>query len=187
MPDLKPQSIHGLLPSAPSAGSAFRKYAPALHRYITQRMRHPADAPDLTQEIFERFMQIPQKDAIRDAQAYLYGIAAHLVSEWREREQRRIVTYDSDVMQTAAESLENALPDTMAERFAAEQDLRYALAQLPTMQRAVLLLAKREGLTHEEIAEKTGLLTSTVTNYVCEACAKVKLLLRTQRNHKDRP
>lgn len=168
-----------------AVGSAFRKYAPGLHRYVTQRVRYPHDAPDLTQEIFERFMQVPQKDVIRYAQAYLYSIASHLISEWREREERGLVTYDSSAMQSAAESLDNSSPDDLADRLSIEQDLRYAMAQLPPMQRAVLLLAKREGMTHEEIAQKTGLLTSTVTNYVSEACAKVKLLLRAQETKRD--
>jgi len=167
--------------------AAFRKYAPALHRYVTQRVRRPSDAPDLTQEIFERFMQVPHRDVVRDAQAYLYSIASHLVSEWREREERRPVTYDTGAMQAAAESLDYSSPDKLAERLSIQQDLRYALAQLPPMQRAVLLLAKREGLTHEEIAQKTGLLTSTVTNYVSEACAKVKLLLKSSGSGKDVP
>ncbi len=182
MSDRKPK----LQPEPPNAVSgAFRKYAPALHRYIAQRVRHSKDAPDLTQEIFERFIQIPQKDVIRDAQAYLYGIASHLVTEWREREERAPVTYDSGVMQLAAESIENSPPDDLAERLSIEQDLRYALSQLPPMQRAVLLLAKREGMTHEEIARKTGLLPSTVTNYVSEACAAVKLLLRARGRNED--
>src|SRR5262249_10368010 len=151
---------------------------PALHRYVARRLRYPQDAPDLTQEIFERFMQIPKQDVIRDAQSYLYGIASHLVIEWREREARGFVTYDSDAAQAAAELPENSLPDELAERLGLEQDLRSALSKLPPMQRAVLLLAKREGLTHEEIAKKTGLLIGTVTNYVSDACAKVKLMLR---------
>jgi RNA polymerase sigma-70 factor (ECF subfamily) len=178
--------IARLQPEPPyPVGSAFRKYAPALHRYIAQRIHRSTDVRDLTQEIFERFIQIPEKGAIRDPQAYLYGIASHLVSEWQEREARAPVTYDSDVMHAAGESMEHALPDDLAERLGAEQNLRYALSQLPPAQRAVLLLAKREGMTHEEIAQKTGLLASTVTNYVSEACSKVKLLLRAPGRKED--
>jgi RNA polymerase sigma-70 factor (ECF subfamily) len=166
-------------PASPVA-SAFRKYAPSLHRYVTRRLRQPKDAPDLTQDIFERFIQVPEKDAVHDTQAYLYSIASHLCTEWMERDERGLVAYDSEAVQVASESIEHAAPDDLAERLGIEQDLRHALARLPPMQRAVLLLAKREGLTHEEIAQKTGLLAGTVTTYVSEACAKVKLFLRDQ-------
>ncbi len=168
-------------------GSVFRKYAPALHRYIAQRVRRPGDAPDLTQEIFERFLQLPQREEVRNPQAYLYSIASHLVIEWHEREERALVACDSEAMQLAADSPENASPDNLAEQVGIEQDLSYALSRLPPMQRAVLLLAKREGMTHEEIARRTGLLASTVTNYVSEACARVKVLLKTRGKEGERP
>jgi DNA-directed RNA polymerase specialized sigma24 family protein len=42
----------------------------------------------------------------------------------------------------------------------------------------VLLLVKRDGLSYEEAALKTRLNVSTVTNYVFEARARVKMLLK---------
>ena len=47
------------------AAVAFRKYAPELHRYIDRRMRGSGNAPDLTQEIFVRFLQVSNADAVR--------------------------------------------------------------------------------------------------------------------------
>lgn len=177
MPDRKPKF---LADTSSGVSGVFGRYAPGLHRYVTKRLRHPKDAPDLTQEIFERFIQVPHRDAIADPQAYLYSIASHLCSEWTEREARGLVTYDSDALDAVSQALEHAVPDDAADRLGIEQDLRHALAQLPPMHRTVLLLARREGMTHEEIAQRTGLLVSTVTNYVCEASARVKVTLKAR-------
>jgi len=159
------------------AALAFRKYAPELHRYIERRVREPETAADLTQDIFERFLQVDDTDAVRNPQAYLFGIASHVVREARYRIDRSLVTFDSDAIDAADEMLVHAWPDDMAERLALQQGLRHALLQLPATHRAVLLLVKRDGYSYEEVAQKIKLSVATVTSYLFEARAKVKMLL----------
>jgi len=160
---------------------AFRKYAPELHRYIERRVRRSAVAPDLTQEIFERLLQIEDVDAIRNPQAYLYGIASHVVREALFREDRSLVSYDSEAVEDAGAQLDHALPDDMAERLSLQQDLKRALAELPVMHRVVLLLVKRDGFSYEEAARKTQLRVSTVTTYVFQARARIKMILKDRQ------
>ena len=161
---------------------AFHKYAPALHRYLTRRMRRPASAPDLTQEIFERFLQVPSAEHVRNTQGYLYRIASHLVQEYEEREGRSVVMFDSDAAEAAAAGIQHAHEDASADRLALQQDLQRALLTLPPMHRIVLLAVKREGLSYEEVAQRTGLTVSTVTKYLYEARAKMKILLQSQQD-----
>jgi RNA polymerase sigma factor (sigma-70 family) len=164
------------------AALAFGKYAPELHRYIERRMRRHGVAQDLTQDIFERFLQVENADAVRNPQAYLFGIASHVVREALFREDRGLVIYDSDAVEEAGQHLDHALPDDIAQRLGLQSDLKRALAELPPMHRAVLLLVKRDGLSYEEAARKTQLNVSTVKTYVFEARAKVKLILK---NHQE--
>src|SRR5882757_9494786 len=178
MSERNPKFAH---PGVSLAALAFRKYAPALHRYIERRVRRPGTALDLTQDIFERFLQIEDTEAVRNPQAYLYGIASHVVREALFREDKSLVTYDSDAAEEAGADLAHALPDNMAERLALQQDLQRALAELPAMHRAVLLLVKRDGLSYEEAARKMGLSVSTVTTYVFEARARVKMTLKDRQ------
>jgi RNA polymerase sigma-70 factor (ECF subfamily) len=163
------------------AALAFRKYAPELHRYIERRMRRNGKALDLTQDIFERFLQIKDIDAVRNPQAYLYGIASHVVREALFREDKSLVIYDSDVVEDAGKRLDNALPGDMAERLSLQQELKRALAELPAMHRTVLLLVKRDGLSYEETARKTHLNINTVTTYVFEARARIKMILKDRQ------
>lgn len=157
---------------------AFQRYAPELHRYLSRRVTHPASVADLTQEIFERFLKLPDTDSILSTQGFLYGIASNLVREYRDRESRGFVIFDSDAVDAASERLEQAAPDDLAERLAMQQEMRRALGQLPKVHRLVLLLVKREGLTYAEAARKTGLEVDTVAKYVYEARAKMKQLLK---------
>ena len=163
------------------AALAFRRYAPELHRYIERRMRRTGSVPDLTQDVFERFLQVKDADAVRNPQAYLYGIASHVVREALFREEQNLVDFDSDTLQQAGERLEHALPDDISERLALEQDLEYALSQLPLMHQTVLLLVKRDGLSYEETAQRTHLTVSTVTNYVFQARAKMQMILKDRQ------
>jgi RNA polymerase sigma factor (sigma-70 family) len=163
---------------AAAARTAFRDYAPQLHRYLARRLQHREEAPDLTQEIFERFLQLPNLDSVRNAQAFLYGIASNLVREMRYRNDRSLVTFDSAMVDAVSECAEHPHADHAAEQLALEQDLRWALSQLPAAHRAVLLLVKRDGLSYEEVAQQTGLALTTVTTYVSEARAKVKMYLK---------
>jgi RNA polymerase sigma factor (sigma-70 family) len=155
----------------------FRRCSPDLHRYVQRRMRRRSDAPDLTQEIFERFLRGDWAAKVRDPQAYLFGIASHVVADAMMAEQRDIVTYDSEATTKATESLESAVPDS-ANSLAFEQELFEALRKLPHAHRVALLLTKREGLTCKEAAGRMKTTEGTVRVYVCEARAQLKILLK---------
>jgi len=160
-----------------SVSAAFRQYAPRLHRYLVRRIRRTADVADLTQEIFERYLRTGHLDAVRNPQAYLFRIASHVISDSLLRDERSVVTFDSETMEGAGQTLEHSTPDDMAERIGLAQELQHGLRELPPMHAVVLLLAVRDGLSHKEIAQRTGLSVSTVGLYVCEARARVRMTL----------
>lgn len=155
----------------------FRRCSPDLHRYIQKRLRRGADVPDLTQEIFERFLRGDWSTKVRDPQAYLFGIASNVIADARMMEQRDVVTYDSEVSGRAAETLQTSVPDS-AESVSFEQELNAALSRLPEAHRAAILLTKRDGLSCREAAERMDTTEGTVRVYVCEARAQLKNLLK---------
>jgi RNA polymerase sigma-70 factor (ECF subfamily) len=155
----------------------FRRCSPDLHRYVQRRLRRVADVPDLTQEIFERFLRGDWRAKVRDPQAYLFGIASHVIADARMAEQRSFVTYDSEVSGKASETLESSVPDS-AESLSFEQELDSALQQLPEAHQLALLLTKRDGLTCKEAALRMKTTEGTVRVYVCEARAQLKILLK---------
>ncbi len=169
--------------AASLAAVAFREYAPRLHAYLLRRMHGGADIPDLAMEVYERFLRVKRADAIENPRAYLFRIAAHVVGDARRLETQSPVTYDSEAIENAANSLELATADPVTERldFAQElKDVYRAIGTLPAMHQAVLLLVVRDGLAHKEVARKTGLTVATVKLYVCEARARLRTVLNRQ-------
>lgn len=157
--------------------AVFRRCSPELHRYIQRRLRRVADVPDLTQEIFERFLRGDWRAKVRNPQAYLFGIASHVLADARMAEQRNIVTFDSEITGQAGASLETSVPDSAA-KVSFEQELAAALEQLPPAHRVALLLTKRDGLTCKEAALRMKTTEGTVRVYVCEARAQLKTMLQ---------
>jgi RNA polymerase sigma-70 factor (ECF subfamily) len=158
-------------------GQTFRKYGAELHRYLLRRLRKPQDADDLAQEVFMRLLRLEDAEFVRKPQAYLYGVASHVVREFRmrtEQENDRL-RFDSEVLEAAAEHPRGQpSPDEMAEQLSLRRQLDRALSRLPRMHRTVLLLLKRDGMSYEEAARATHLSVHTVEKYLFQAKAMMK-------------
>jgi RNA polymerase sigma-70 factor (ECF subfamily) len=175
-----PVTRHEVHQKSPSAETRleeiFRLCSANLHRYVQKRLRR-SDATDLTQEIFERFIRGDWRARARNPHAYLFGIASNVVADAKMAEQRNVVTYDSEMSGRAAETLPSADSDN-TENIALEDEIHRALEQLSDVHRAALLLTKRDGLSCKEAALRMRTTEGSVRVYVCEARAKLKILLK---------
>lgn len=165
-------------PNARLASTGFRQYAAELHRFLLRRLRRPQDADDLAQEVFMRFLRVDKVELVRNPQSYLFGIASHVVREFhlRAEHEHEHLSYDTGEAEHASEHPATLEPDDLAERLNLQQQLQRSLARLPPMHRAVLLLVKRDGLSHEEAAKAAGISFHTVEKYIVEARAKLKTM-----------
>ena len=157
------------------AESVYRQYSALLHRFLTRRLGRPQDVDDLAQEVFIRLARLGKPELVQKPRAYLCSVASNLVREFKlrnAREQDRIV-FDSAAIEDLTEEPAHVQPDELAERLNVQRQLEHALKRLPPLQCAVLLLARRDGLSHKEIARKTGLNVRTVDRYVFEATARI--------------
>src|SRR5882672_7786524 len=107
----------------------FRKYGAELHRYLVRRLRRPQDADDLAQEVFLRLLRLEDAELVRKPQSYLYGIASHVVREFRmraEQEHERL-SFDSETIEALTEHPLEQLMDDPAERLHLQRQLERAL------------------------------------------------------------
>jgi RNA polymerase sigma-19 factor, ECF subfamily len=165
-------------PAADLGVSAFRHYRRELHRYLLRRLRRPQDVDDLAQEVYLRLLRHDETKCVRKPLAYLYGIASHVVADFRietEHERERL-TFDSEACEQGSEEPTSALPDDLADRLNLQQQLERALAQLPPTHAAVLLAHKRDGLSYEEVAQKLNLSVHTVEKYITQAKARIRTM-----------
>ncbi len=159
--------------TAADAQVALDQYAPKLYQYLSRRLRSNRDVEDLVQYVYQRFLQSPQHELVRQPEAYLYRIAANVINEWSLHKQREIVTFDSDVVDAVTERLPDtgAWKDDIADQYATRQQLQRILAQVPVQYRVVFVMNVRDGLTCREIARQLGISPLTAKKYLTRALA----------------
>jgi RNA polymerase sigma factor (sigma-70 family) len=160
------------------AGAAAQRYARELHRYLLRRLRRPQDVDDLAQEVYLRLLRLDEAKCVEKPLAFLYGVAAHVVADFRLQANAEEVhlTFDEKSVEERSERPAEIWPDELAERIALERHLDWALKQLPPTQAAVLLAHKRDGFSYEEIAKRLKLSVNTVEKYLTQAKAKLRTL-----------
>lgn len=149
-------------------------YDRQLQRYLAHRLPRPQDAEDLAQEVYLRLLGV-DKAKLHKPLAYIYGIASHVVADYRSepRHAREFLSEDED---DVLENLAEATPDDLADRLNLQQQLVRALTQLPRMHALVLLAHKHRGLSYEEVAAELGLSIHTVEKYVTQAKARIRTM-----------
>lgn len=152
---------------------AFVQHRHALQRFLTRRISKSEDVNDLLQEVFIRMLSVNPDTLVKNPQAYLYGIAGHVVREFVRRKKRSPVNFDSEALDVAFGRYEQATVDHL-DGASLEQQLREVLSQLPPTHLKVLIAERRDGLTVEQIAEKYGLSSHTVRKYIVQALIRIR-------------
>lgn len=158
------------------AGLVWQQYGRWLHRYLTRCLRHhdAQCARDLAQEVYLRLLRVEKGEPVRNYQAYLYRIASHVVYEFKLRARQEIVSFDSEMVEDWAGRPPAIAADPIGDRVSAERQLDRALAQLPAIARAVLLLQKRDGLEYAEIAQRLGISANMVHKHLTRSLALLR-------------
>ncbi len=158
---------------AETVESVFRTHAASLLRYVSRRLSNPAEARDLVQEAYLRLLRVPNFEQIERPDAYVFRIAANLANEALARRRTAPEATLSEPQDEWVTSDGGQFEHTIETRQALLR-LETILAGLPPLYRAVLLLRKREGLTHEEIAARLNISTHTVHKYLTRALFKCR-------------
>jgi RNA polymerase sigma-70 factor (ECF subfamily) len=154
----------------------FDRYRGGLQRFLMRRLDQAQDAQDLAQEVYLRLLRVDSADLIRKPESYVYRIAAHVVYEFRLREEREkaCMTINSDVLQQLSEHVEDGSIHDLSREASTERDLEKALRRLPPLEQAIVLLQKRDGLSYAEVAEKLELSVHTVKKYLFRALLRLR-------------
>lgn len=167
--------MKALLPK--QAWQVATQYQRQLHRYLLRRLGKPQNVDDLAQEVYLRLLRLDDAEYMRTPLAYLYRVAANVLNDWNEVEQRENhVTADSDQLDRWSESGEAAWPESPSERLELAQQIERALAQLPPLQAAILVLFEQEGMSYQEIAAELKISVHTVEKYLTVARARMRAM-----------
>ena len=144
-----------------------------LLRYLRRRVKNDADARDLAQESYLRFIRLAKPDQIDNPEAYLFRIAGNLLWEHQLRERNPIGQEASDEHALAEET-----PFDIAVSAEEASRLNVALEELPATRRAILVLHLRDGLTCAQLASQVGISVSMVKKHLSLGLASCRARLR---------
>lgn len=146
-----------------------------LFSFLLRRANNKEQAQDLSQEAYIRLMRVERTDLIKQPKAYLFRVAANLVYEMRIKSYRHAekVTFPLDEVEEISATDEHD-PQLDYERKKAVTDLENIISDLPPVYQSILLMRKRDGLTHHEISNKLGISIHTVRKYLTRAVAECR-------------
>ena len=160
-----------------------RRFRLPLLAYFGRRVASPAEAQDLTQDVFERILKSFGSTPIVNVEALVFRIAVNLLRDRARRHRARGAeeTLTSENLVDLSDALTVSLsPERVVLGERALADVLDAMEELGERTRAIFYLYRLENLKIREIAEFYGISASAVEKHVSKA------LLHLTR-HLDRP
>lgn len=147
----------------------FAAHGAALQAFFYRRIRSKTETTDLAQEVYLRMLRIPDTDAIRSPEAYLFTVASNLVKEHAVLEARQAAGLDADDEAVAGQLAQPPHYEADIDTGERVKRLREVLAQLPVKCRAAVVLQYKEGLSYQQIGERLGVSPHMVKKYLSQA------------------
>jgi RNA polymerase sigma factor (sigma-70 family) len=153
----------------------FDHFAPRINAYLLRLGLDRAAAEEIAQDVLgvlwrKAALFDPQKSSVA---TWLYRIARNRRIDWHRRE--RIMYVDpASVQLTEIADRESAAADIALDVRLREDHIHSALSVLPEEQLLLVRLAFFDGLSHSEIAEKTGIPLGTVKSRIRLAFSRLR-------------
>lgn len=149
-----------------------RRFRLPLLAYFGRRVGSPAEAEDLTQDVFERVLKSLKSRPIENPEALVFHIAVNLLRD-RARRARRRGTEEPLPADAVADLADALVVDLSPERVVLGEttlaEVLAVLAELGPRTRAMFYLYRLENLKIREIAELYGISASAVEKQVAKA------------------
>ena len=166
------------------------QYSHPIYSLMARSLRDPADAADVTQEVFVKvFRNISSFHGEASLRTWIYRIALHEASNqrrWWSRHKRQELTIDAQLENEEGETF--CIADGLAARDASPfecaahaqlgERVVAALRTLPEAYREVVVLREIEGFGYEEIAELLNVQLGTVKSRLMRGRAALREALR---------
>jgi RNA polymerase sigma factor (sigma-70 family) len=146
------------------------RHGRTLHRFLASRLRNAlTEVPDLVQEVFLRLLRVNRLDNVRNPEAYLFGIARHVLHQHRTETSVTPETVDIADVLAELEDIPASGPEAKIEMQQRIEDFHRALSRMPPNVYATLILNRVAGLTLEEVANRLGVSRGMAKKYLAAA------------------
>ncbi|QQR89293.1 MAG: sigma-70 family RNA polymerase sigma factor [Myxococcales bacterium] len=162
-------------------------YLEPLYGMALRFTKNAADAEDLLQDVMlKAYRAYDRFDGERHVKAWLFRILTNTyINQYRRKKRERMLSEDGSSIMGAGlisgATLEwLSSPFDAASRPIINQEIRFAVDQLPEEQRLVLLLADMEGLSYRQIADAVDAPLGTIMSRLHRARASIQQHLVVQ-------
>lgn len=175
--DRQPETRPPAIPTERASDFALRilsTYGRLVRDYLRRRLPHHShDLDDLSQEVYMRLLRVKDSENVRNPPAYVRRIAYRVIAEFLQTKRKggnKVVSFED-----LAPHLQDPPSDASSEDMCIHtQALERAFAQLPPMEQAVLLLRKRDGYSHTEVAKQLRISKFMVHKYLKQAYTRLR-------------
>ncbi len=174
---ISPKEPDRITPGPTAALELDRWFRGPLVAYFLKRVGNRNEAEDLTQEVFVRLLNHPDKNNGQTIEGYVFTIAANLLRDRAKSvamaNHKQTQSLDLlDERDTVTTSLvEDRNPERVLVGRQTVQDVLDALSELGERTRDVFILARLESVQHREIATMYGISVSAVEKMMMKAMA----------------
>jgi RNA polymerase sigma factor (sigma-70 family) len=173
----RPQERDETPPGTTAALELDRSFRGPLVAYFLKRVKSRSEAEDLTQEVFMRLLNHPDKNHGETIEGYVFTIAANLLRDrakslamtCRRRMRSLDLLDENDAF--SANLVEDRNPERVLVGRQTIEDVLDALSELGERTRDIFVLARLENVQHREIAALYGVSVSAVEKMMMKAMA----------------
>ena len=145
--------------------SVFTRWNTALKSFVSGYVVNSQDVDDICQETFLRTYKSSLQNEIKQPKSFMFRVAKNLIVSDYRKASTQLNDYVEDINIVATKfDVDNLESDVLAkEKLGVMCD---AIASLPNKCRQAVVMRKVYGLSTREIAQRMGITTSTVSNYI---------------------
>jgi RNA polymerase sigma-70 factor (ECF subfamily) len=156
---------------------AYAEDRPVIFAYLRSLGAGPADAQELTQEVFlSYYVALRRGSQIAVRRAWLFTVASRLFLNLRRQQGAALVPFDDAREESLTISDRRQTPEDDVIKNERLQTLAEAIGTLSPQQQICLHL-RAEGLRYHEIAEVLGVKVPTVSEFIRRALARLRRIL----------
>lgn len=147
-----------------------KEYGGKLFRFIRSKVSSDADAEDILQDVWYQFSNISSTQTIEQVSGWLYAVAKNKITDKYRKQKTELLNEDGYEDEEGAFHLKDILLSKEDDAETANikklfwQELKAALDELPGNQQQVFILNELEGMTLQQIADKSGENIKTITS-----------------------
>jgi RNA polymerase sigma-70 factor (ECF subfamily) len=163
-------------------GTLYQKHAERVFRYIAYRVRTPAEAEDLTAQVFLNAWKAIARYKTQEAPflAWLYTIAHNQVINYAKSKVQNTTFTSIDSAQELVDNSRYNSPDERTDKLAEYEELRQAVLNLPADQQQVIFLRYVEEMGHAEIGRLMGKPEVTIRGILFRAHESLRKYLKRE-------